>query len=252
MNNEIVVYAGPCAIEDKNQLDEICSCISELKLSWLRAGAYKPRLSPHSFQGMGKSGVDLLLQYSKKYDLKTISEVVDDNSLEYVNKFCDALQIGTRNMNNYSLLNKVGAATKDSKKPVLLKRGMAAKISELLSVSDYIKTAGNDNIILCERGIRTFEDATRFTLDISSVPFLHSQCQYPVCVDLSHSTGNSNLIPDLALASIAAGADSIMIEIHPEPKNAKCDGLQQLDLKQFSCLVAKMSDLANYFGKKLV
>lgn len=252
MNKDIIVYAGPCAVETSSQLDEICSCISDLGLSWLRAGVYKPRLSPHSFQGMGSDGLDVLDKISKKYNLKTISEVVDKESLDKIDQVCDAIQIGTRNMNNYSLLKLVGQQTKNSKKPVLLKRGMSAKISELLTVCEYIKEAGNTNIILCERGIRTFEDSTRFTLDISAVPFLHSQCDYNVCVDLSHSTGNSNLIPDLALSAIAAGADSIMIEIHPDPINAKCDGLQQLDLGQFSNLISTMSDLAQYFGKRLI
>lgn len=252
MQNSVVVFAGPCAVEDEEQVKQVCSCLKSLGLSWIRGGVFKPRLSPASFQGLGKNGLDILVSNAKSYGLKTITEVLDQDSLDVIYPAVDALQIGTRNMSNYSLLKAIGKKTADSKMPVLFKRGMSAKISEWLTASEYIKLAGNDNIILCERGVRTFEDSTRYTLDISAVPVVHKQSSHPVCVDVSHAAGNSCFVPDLARAAIAAGADALMLEIHPNPMSAKCDGMQQLNLDEFTQLIKELQVIAKSLGKKLV
>lgn len=188
--NSITIIAGPCAIESQEQFTEVAKHIKNLGLKWIRGGAYKPRHSPHCFQGLGNEAIDILYDVSKDLGLNSITELVDQQSLQYAIDKIDAVQIGTRNMTNYSLLSYIGKQTTNTKKPVLFKRGMSAKISEYLSASDYITEAGNDNIVLCERGLRTFEDSTRFTLDISAVPVLHKQSRYPVCVDVSHAAGN--------------------------------------------------------------
>lgn len=248
---DIRIIAGPCAIESQDQLEKVFSHIKKLGLSWVRAGAFKPRHSPHSFQGLGNDAINLLVEACEKFELNSISEVVDEQSLDVINDKVDAIQIGTRNMTNYSLLDKIGQVTSKNNKPVLFKRGMSAKLSELLSASDYITQYGNKNLVLCERGIRTFEDSTRFTLDISSVPVLHKQSSYSVCVDVSHAAGNSDLVSSLALAAVAAGADAVMIEVHPDPQNAKCDGAQQLSLRQFEDLFNKIKNLANSIGRQV-
>lgn len=252
MNNKVIIIAGPCAIESYSQMNKICRVVSSLGLSWVRGGAYKPRLSPHSFQGLGDEGIKILKDASKKYNLKSITEVIDEHSLCLANKHIDAMQIGTRNMTNYSLLKSIGSKTAKNKKLICLKRGMSAKVSELLSATEYITEEGNNNILLCERGIRTFEDSTRFTLDISSVPVIHKQSKYPVCVDVSHAAGNSDLVSDLACAALASGTDAIMLEIHPNPKRAKCDGAQQLNMEQFKNLIDRLNVLAKALDKELV
>lgn len=251
--NAITIIAGPCAIEDANQLDNVCKTINSLGLSWVRGGAFKPRVSPHSFQGLGAYGYDILHNIANKYSLLSLSEVVDTHSLSLaLDKKIDAVQIGTRNMTNYSLLKDVGKITNITQCPVLLKRGMSSTVSEWLSAVEYIKENGNNNITLCERGIRTFDNTTRFTLDISAVPVVHKQSNYPICVDVSHAAGNSDIVPSLALAAIASGADAIMIEVHPNPKSAKCDGPQQLNLEQFKRLVDKMQKIAGSLEKELM
>ena len=252
MKNKVIVFAGPCAVENKTQIDSVCKQINKLRLSWVRAGAYKPRLSPHSFQGLGQRGLTMLKNAAVANNLWSVTEVIDEASLKQAIKNADAIQIGTRNMTNYSLLKLVGQATKKNKKMILFKRGMSAKISEWLSAAEYISDGGNKNIMLCERGLRTFEDSTRFTLDISAVPVLHKQSKYPVCVDVSHAAGNADLVPSLAKAAVAAGADAIMLEVHPNPKSAKCDGSQQLNLKQFSKLINELRELCSALGKELV
>ena len=250
--NKVRIIAGPCAVESQSQIDEFCSCMQDLGLEWLRGGAFKPRVNPHSFQGLGEKALHYLSLATKKYNLKCISEVVDINSLDSVIEYCDAVQIGTRNMSNFSLLKTIGEKTKNTQIPILLKRGMSSKITEWLLASEYIKEAGNNNIVLCERGIRTFEDTTRFTLDISAVAVVHRQSLMPVCVDVSHAAGNWYFVPELSRASLAVGADAIMIEVHPNPKSAKCDSSQQLDLKQFSTLVKDLRNIAQSFNKEII
>lgn len=252
MKNKILLIAGPCAVENDTQVKRVCKCLSSLGLSWIRGGAFKPRVSPHSFQGLGDKALNILFENAKRYNLKTITEVVDEQSLKLAIKKVNGIQIGTRNMSNFSLLKKVGEACAKEDKLVLFKRGMSAKISEWLSASEYIKAAGSRNIMLCERGIRTFEDATRFTLDISAVPVIHKQSRYPICVDVSHAAGNSSYIESLSMAAIASGADALMLEVHPSPKNAKSDGPQQLDLENFVKLYNKLNKLALSLGKELV
>lgn len=240
--NNLTIYAGPCAVESKAQMREIESCIKDLGLHWMRAGVFKPRVSPHSFQGLGYDGLEILSDCR----LNTITEVTETSQIEAVMNACSAIQIGSRNMTNYALLKDIGKKTMDF--PILFKRGMSATISEWLSASEYISTNGNSNIILCERGIRTFEDSTRFTLDISAVPVVHKQSNYPVCVDVSHAAGDSDLVPSLACAAVAAGADALMIEVHPNPMKALSDGPQQLNLIQFEALVTRLRK----FGRKLI
>ncbi|MDO5329692.1 MAG: 3-deoxy-7-phosphoheptulonate synthase [Coriobacteriia bacterium] len=240
--NKVKIFAGPCALESEEQINEVADVIKSLGLSWIRCGVYKPRISPHSFQGLGDSGLEIL----KDIDLDIITEVTEPNQIEKVMDTCSAIQIGSRNMYNYALLKEIGKRTGDF--PILFKRGMSATISEYLSASEYISSAGNKNIMLCERGIRTFEDATRFTLDISAVPIIHKQTQYPICVDVSHAAGRSDLVPSMAKAAIASGADALMIEVHPNPMKALCDGPQQLNLEQFKVLI----DELRTFDKELI
>lgn len=250
--NKVNIIAGPCSVEGNSQMEAVCKCLNDLGITWIRGGAYKPRTSPHMFQGLGDEAIDILCSCSKKYNLNCISEVVDEKSLNYAKDKLDAIQIGARNMTNFSFLKSCGQATKNTKMPVLFKRGMSAKISEWLCASDYISEAGNNNIIMCERGIRTFEDATRFTLDISAVPVLKKQSKYPVCIDVSHASGSAPLVPSMAQAALACGADAIMIEIHPKPHEAKSDGFQQLDLKEFENLLGNLRLIAKAMGKEIV
>jgi 3-deoxy-7-phosphoheptulonate synthase/chorismate mutase len=231
-----VVIAGPCSVESLEQMKQVASHLSELGVGFLRGGAFKPRTSPYSFQGLGAEGVRILEEVGREYDLATVSEVVDIHSLELMAEHVDVLQIGTRNMANYELLKSVALVGK----PVLLKRGFAATLDELLRAAEYMAIAGNEQIILCERGIRTFGRETRFTLDLSAVPLLQGLCRLPVIVDVSHSSGRCDVIPAMARASLAAGAKGVMIEVHPTPVTAKSDSQQQLNLDQFSALIANL------------
>ncbi len=250
--DEITIFAGPCSIENEQQFNKVAECIADLGLSWIRGGAFKPRTTPHSFQGLGEEGLQIMQNAGKKYGLKTLTEVVDSAHCPMVHAYVDGLQIGTRNMANFSLLKNVGFTTGDSHKMVLFKRGMAATISEWLSATEYITMSGNNNVVMCERGLRTFETATRFTLDISAVPVIHKQSLFPVCVDVSHPAGARDLVPSLAKAAVAAGCDSLMIEVHPDPASALSDGPQQLTPEQFVELIAQLRELAAVFGKKIV
>ncbi len=250
--DEITLFAGPCSIESEEQFDEAAACIKELGLTWIRGGAFKPRTNPHSFQGLGEEGLKIMKNAGDKYGLKTLTEVMDSAHCELVHSYVDGLQVGARNFQNFSLLKNIGHVTRDSHKLVLFKRGFAGSISEWLSAAEYIKLEGNDNIILCERGLRTFETATRFTLDISAVPVVHKQSLYPICLDVSHPAGVRDLVPSLAKAAVAVGADAIMIEVHPNPTEALSDGPQQLTLEQFADLVAELREIAAVFGKKIV
>ncbi len=251
-SDEITIYAGPCSVESSEQFNEVAACISELGLTWIRGGAFKPRTNPHSFQGLGEEALQIMAEAGERFGLKTLTEVVDSAHCDLVHSYVDGMQIGTRNMANFSLLKNVGKVTAESKKMVLFKRGMAASIDEWLAAADYLTMEGNDNIVLCERGLRTFETATRFTLDISAVPVIHKRCLFPICVDVSHPAGQRDLVPSLARAAVAVGCDSLMIEVHPDPHKALSDGPQQLTCEQFALLVAELRELAACMGKKIV
>lgn len=248
----ITIYAGPCSVESAEQFDEVAACVKDLGLTWIRGGAFKPRTNPHSFQGLGEEALVIMKEAGDKYGLKTLTEVMDSAHCELVHSYVDGLQVGARNFQNFSLLKKIGQVTAESKKMVLYKRGFAGTIAEWLAATDYLTAEGNDNVVLCERGIRTFETATRFTLDIAAIPVIHKQSLYPVCIDVSHPAGQRDLVPALAYAAVAAGADSLMIEVHPNPPCALSDGPQQLTPAQFERLVGELRELAAVFGKTIV
>lgn len=250
--DEITIYAGPCSVESVEQFEEVAECVAGLGLKWIRGGAFKPRTNPHSFQGLGEQALQIMKDSAEKHGLLTLTEVMDSAHCELVHSYVDGLQVGARNFQNFSLLKKIGQVTAESKKMVLYKRGFAGTIAEWLAATDYITDCGNDNVVLCERGIRTFETATRFTLDIAAVPVIHKQSLYPVCIDVSHPAGQRDLVPSLAKAAVAAGADSLMIEVHPNPPVALSDGPQQLTPAQFEQLVAELRVLAAALGKKIV
>ncbi|HWR60377.1 MAG TPA: 3-deoxy-7-phosphoheptulonate synthase [Clostridia bacterium] len=231
------VIAGPCAVEGLEMLMRTAERIKEKGAVILRGGAFKPRTSPYAFQGLKEEGLDYLRQASEKTGLPVVSEVMDPREVELVYGYVDMFQIGSRNMQNFSLLKEVGRTDR----PVLLKRGMAATIEDFLMAAEYIAAEGNDNIVLCERGIRTFENYTRNTLDITAVPILKSLCSLPVIVDPSHGTGRRDMILPMSLASMAAGADGVMIEVHPCPEEALSDGEQSLDLEAFSDIADRLS-----------
>jgi 3-deoxy-7-phosphoheptulonate synthase len=248
----ITMLAGPCSIESHEQIEEVATALENCGLSWMRGGAFKPRSSPYSFQGMGEEGLALMADAAARHGLKTLSEIVDTALIELVMSYADALQIGTRNMANFELLKHIGAATAKNHKPVLFKRGMAATIDEWLSAAEYLTLDGNPNIMLCERGLRTFETATRFTLDIAAVPVIHKRSLLPICVDVSHPAGQVDLVPALAKAAVAAGCDALMIEVHPDPPHAKSDGPQQLTIPEFAKLLEELRIIAAAVGKTIV
>lgn len=241
-----VIIAGPCSVESEEQITEIAQMVKKAGATMLRGGAFKPRTSPYSFQGLGKEGIDLLVKAKKKTGLPVVSEITDISQLEYFNDV-DIIQVGARNMQNFSLLKELGANTK---KPILLKRGMSNTVRELLLSAEYIMKEGNENIILCERGIRTFETATRNTMDISAIPVLKSMTNLPVIADPSHGTGLSSLVTPMSMAAIAAGANGLIIEVHNRPENAVSDGVQALNISEFSNLVTKINKLNNCIIEK--
>ena len=220
---------GPCAVESYEQVAQVAEVVKAKGLKLLRGGAYKPRTSPYDFQGLGLEGLKILKQVADKYDLAVISEIVSANDIETALDYVDVIQIGARNMQNFDLLKAAGKVNK----PVLLKRGLAATIDEFIHAAEYIMSQGNGNIILCERGIRTYERATRNTLDISAVPILKQETHLPVMVDVTHSTGRRDLLLPTAKAALAIGADGVMAEVHPDPAVALSDSAQQMDFKQF-------------------
>jgi 3-deoxy-7-phosphoheptulonate synthase len=246
----VTIFAGPCAIESREQIMEVAAVCAECGIRILRGGAYKPRTSPYSFQGLEEEGLKYLAEAGERYGLLTCTEVVDSAHAEIVDAYVDILQIGTRNMANFSLLKKVGGVTKDTGKPVLFKRGMAATIEEWLAASEYI-TMGNPNVILCERGIRTFETSTRFTLDITAVPVVHKLSMLPIIVDASHPTGQRDLVAPVCRAAIAIGADGLMVEAHPDPRQALSDGPQSLDLAGLRALGDELEPVAGAIGRTL-
>jgi len=244
---KIVVMAGPCAVENKNGLLKIAKFVYENGAHVLRGGAFKPRTSPYAFQGLGEEGLKYLYEAKKKFGIKIVTEAMSPDQVETVAKYTDIIQIGARNMQNFSLLKEVGK----SKKPALLKRGMSSTIKEFLMAAEYIMKEGNYNVVLCERGIRTFETATRFSLDLNAVPVIKSLSHLPVIVDPSHGTGNRNYVIPMSLASIAAGADGIIIEVHDHPEKALSDGPQSITFEQFKELMKQLKNLVRVLNKKL-
>jgi 3-deoxy-7-phosphoheptulonate synthase len=235
-----VVMAGPCSVEGYDQLITTADAVAASGAQILRGGAYKPRTSPYDFQGLAEEGLKLLAEARKRTGLKVITEVLDTEDVELVAEYADILQVGARNMQNFALLKKLGEVSK----PVMLKRGLSATIKEFLLSAEYIVTHGNPNVILCERGIRTFETATRNTLDLAAVPLLNELTHLPVIVDPSHATGKRSLVHPLAKAAVAVGADGLMVEVHPTPETAWSDGPQSLRLEEFAKM---MDDLQPYF-----
>ncbi len=227
---EAVVIAGPCSIESAEQMDVVGRRLSALGVRVLRGGAFKPRSSPYSFQGLGYQGLVLLRDTAKRYGMVSVTEVMDTRQVEMVAEHADILQIGARNMYNYDLLREVGR----TRRPVLLKRGLSATLDEWLQSAEYVVREGNERVILCERGIRTFADETRYTLDISAVPLMRQKCCLPVLVDVSHAAGRRDILAPLARAALAAGAQGLMVEVHPNPAIALSDAQQQLDLDAFA------------------
>ncbi|MDI6901309.1 MAG: 3-deoxy-7-phosphoheptulonate synthase [Anaerosomatales bacterium] len=247
----VTIIAGPCSIESREQIMEVAAVAAELGIRVLRGGAYKPRTSPYSFQGMEEEGLKLLAEAGERYGLLTCTEVIDSAHAELVDSYVDILQVGTRNMANFSLLKRLGAVTADSGKPVLFKRGMAATIEEWLAASEYITMSGNPNVILCERGIRTFETSTRFTLDITAVPVVKKLSTLPIVVDASHPVGQADLVPAVCRAAVAIGADGLMVEAHPNPRKALSDGPQSLDLPRLRSLVDELAPVAQSVGREV-
>jgi len=241
----IVVMAGPCAVESEEQLVTSARVVKESGASILRGGAFKPRTSPFNFQGLEKAGLELLARAREQFAIPVVTEVVDPHDVELVAEYADILQVGSRNMQNFALLSSVGR----SKRPVLLKRGFACTVTEWLTAADYLLAEGNNQVILCERGIRTFEDSIRFSLDISSIPVIKRFSHLPLIVDPSHAAGHYSLVPAIAKASVAAGADGLLIEVHPNPKEALVDGLQSLTPSDFARLMAELGPLAEAVGR---
>ncbi len=227
-----VMMFGPCAVESYEQVDQVGKLLSEKGEKFIRGGAFKPRTSPYDFQGLGEEGLKILQDVGKKYNLNTISEIVDTRQVEMAAEYLDVFQVGARNSQNFELLKEIGKTNK----PVLFKRGMSTNISEYIHAAEYIAANGNNNIILCERGVRTFEKETRNTLDISAVPILKRQTHLPVIVDITHSTGRKDIMGDIAKAALAVGADGLMCEVHPNPSIALSDAAQQLDFNEFEAL----------------
>src|SRR3954454_10901213 len=233
-DGSLTLMAGPCSIESRDQLFETADAVKAAGATVLRGGAFKPRTSPYSFQGLGVEALRYLAEARDRTGLPVITEVMEPNQVDIVAEYADILQIGARNMQNYSLLNAAGRVAR----PVMVKRGFGATLEELLMAAEYIVAAGNPNVILCERGIRTFEAYTRNTMDLSAVPVLHRLTHLPVVVDPSHATGKRWLVPPLAMGGVAVGADGLMVEVHPDPDAALSDPEQQLDLGQFAALMA--------------
>ncbi len=244
---QVVAIAGPCSIESPEQMHSVASDLSKLGVHLLRAGAYKPRTGPYNFQGLGKEGLDILEEVGKKYNMATVTEVLDIRDLEYVCTKADMIQIGARNMQNFELLKELGRI----KKPVLLKRGLCATIEELLLAAEYILSNGNGNVILCERGIRTFEKETRNTLALATIPLVKELSHLPIIADPSHGTGKYSLIEPMTKAAIACGADGFIVEVHPDPKQALSDAQQQLTPADFATLLDNSRKIADALNKKL-
>jgi 3-deoxy-7-phosphoheptulonate synthase len=241
----VVVMAGPCAVESEGQLMQVAEAVKKAGASILRGGAFKPRTSPFSFQGLAEAGLELLAKAREQFDIPVVTEVVDPHDVGLVSEYADVLQVGSRNMQNFALLTNVGRG----KRPVVLKRGFSCTTTEWLTAADYLLAEGNTQVILCERGIRTFEDSIRFSLDISSIPVVKKSSHLPVIVDPSHAAGHYSLVPGIAKAAVAAGADGLLIEVHPNPKEALVDGLQSLTLSDFARLMGELGAVAESVGR---
>ncbi len=244
---EVVVMAGPCSIESAEQIDTIAAKVASLGAKVLRGGAFKPRTSPYSFQGLGQKGLELMRRAADKYGLLVVSEVMDQTQISMMLEYVDVLQVGARNMQNYYLLKELGKITK----PILLKRGIAATIEELLLSAEYIMSGGNYDVMLCERGIRTFESYTRNTLDVSAIPVVKKLSHLPILADPSHGTGRRDKVPPMARAAVAAGADGLLIEVHHEPEKALSDGAQSLYPDQFEQLMKELRMIAPAVGRTI-
>jgi 3-deoxy-7-phosphoheptulonate synthase len=244
---ELVVIGGPCSVEDADSLDRVAEAVAAAGARGLRAGAYKPRSSPYSFQGLGEEGLYLLRQAADRYGLLAVSEVMEVSQIPLVGYYCDVVQVGARNMHNYSLLRELGRC----RRPVLLKRGLAATLDEWLGAAEYIVSCGNPDVLLCERGIRTFETATRNTLDLSAVPVAKSRSHLPILVDPSHGTGRREHVLPMARAAVAAGADGLLIEVHIEPDRAISDGAQTITPAQFSEVMRQVRRVAEAVDRGL-
>ena len=241
------IIAGPCSVESEKQILDTALAVKAAGATGLRGGAFKPRTSPYSFQGMKEVGLKLLAKARNETGLAVVTEVVACEDVAMVAEYADVLQIGARNMQNYRLLESVGR----TKRPVLLKRGASATMDELLLAAEYILDAGNPQVMLCERGIRTFETHTRFTLPLATVPYLKRKTHLPIVVDPSHGTGHAYLVPDMAAASVAAGADGLILEVHPDPERAASDGYQTLNFQQFNDTMNRCRKIAEALGMKL-
>ena len=245
--SEVVIIAGPCSVESRSQLLETAHAVREAGAHVLRGGAYKPRTSPYSFQGMGEEGLEILAEAREMTGLAIVTEVMSIKQVDLVSRYADMLQIGARNMQNYNLLHAVG----ESQCPVLLKRGISATVEELLMAAEYILSHGNRKIVLCERGIRTYETSTRNTTDINAIPVLKSTTHLPIVLDPSHSTGHWEYVESIARAGVAAGADGLVIEVHPDPATALSDGGQSLKPERFAELVKQVAAIAEAVGRSL-
>ncbi|MDP3829725.1 MAG: 3-deoxy-7-phosphoheptulonate synthase, partial [Ignavibacteriaceae bacterium] len=241
------IIAGPCSVESRTQLFDIAGELKEMGIRFFRAGAYKPRSSPYAFQGLKEKGLELLAEVKKEFGMIIVTEAKDTDTLQQVAEVSDIIQIGARNMQNFSLLEKVGQIDR----PVFLKRGLASTIEDLLMSAEYIVAQGNFNVILCERGIRTFETATRNTLDLNAIPVIKQQSHLPIFVDPSHGIGMWDKVTPMAMAAVAAGADGLMIEVHNHPEEALSDGFQSLTPKNFKELLQRIEPIANAVNKKL-
>ena len=246
--DNLALIAGPCSVESEEQVIEIAKSIKASGANILRGGAFKPRTSPYAFQGMGSSGLDILVAAKKETGLPICSELMDASYLDEFNEKVDLIQIGARNMQNFDLLKKVGAGTK---KPILLKRGLSATFEEWIMSAEYIMASGNPNVILCERGIRTFESYTRNTLDLQAIPVVKKLTHLPIVIDPSHAGGKWWLVEPMAKAAIAAGADGLMVEVHNNPEKALCDGPQSLRPEKYENLLKQVSQIATIVGKKI-
>jgi len=245
VGKDLVVIAGPCSVESEAQMVASARAVKDAGANMLRGGAFKPRTSPYAFQGLGLRGLKLLATAGRQTDLPIVTEVIDPRDVSWVAEFADVLQIGTRNMQNYSLLKEVG----QTGRPVLLKRGMYSTLEEWLNCAEYILSEGNPDVILCERGIRTFETYTRNTLDLSAVPAIKELTHLPIIIDPTHSTGRVNLIGPMSMAAIAAGADGLIIEVHYKPEEALCDADQALTPVMFADIMARLRPLRSFMNK---
>jgi len=245
--DNLTIIAGPCSVESRDQIFDVAGSLKELGIKFLRAGAYKPRTSPYSFQGLKEKGLEYLAEVKKETGLKIVTEAKDVETLSLVSEVADIVQIGARNMQNFSLLEEVGKISN----PVLLKRGLAAKMEDLLMSAEYILSQGNYNVILCERGIRTFETHTRNTLDLNIVPVIKKHSHLPIIVDPSHGVGIWDKVTPMAMAAIACGANGLMIEVHPHPGDALSDGFQSLTIKNFKILLENIGKIASVLNKKI-